>query len=880
MSRSLYDLSPLEPLLAEGYVVLTPNARLARRIKSEGERLRAAAGEGAWPSLPVRSLERWLLDQWQRAMALGLLPPATLLDEPRVLELWRQVIAEDERRSGGYHLLRPGAAAELAARARDSLLRWEVDLANDGNRQAFGFDADCATFLGWFDALEVRLQRSGLCTPPDSIRALRDAAGGMPRFRAVLVEFDDIPPLLNSALEALCDDVRVVAASGEEARCLAHGFSGRRAELQAVARWAAQIAREDPAASIGVVLADMDTDRGPLEYLLRREFDCLGEQYSALPVNFSTGIPLARAPVVRDALAALATGLRHTSVAAAVRLLHSRFLDLPDADTPGARRFVVKLFEAGREELSTGDLRYAANHTAPGGGAGLALGRHLLEVSGMRQLREPALPSMWAERFSAVLSVWGWPGRGPLDSLEYQQVERWHRTLEEFRHFDAVCGKLDYAAALSRLQEACSRQISQPQTADSRVQVLGPLEAAGLRFDHLWLCGLQGSRWPAPPRPNPFIPLDLQRRLQMPHATAEREWSFCEGLMRQYRRSAAVLHGSYSQQLEGNPELPSYLLGDFTWEAIPEPPTVAPAWTRRWQDRSVESLPDSTAPPVSADQLEQLGGGSRLLEDQSQCPFRAFARHRLAVEPLADFTVAQSAADRGSLLHDALYALWGEIRDHATLRDLDAQGERGAVRRAVSAALEAVPGGRRHALGAAYWTLEAERLATLLREWLSVERQRTDFVVAGREHGASLQLGQLEVRLRMDRIDELPDGSRVIIDYKSGRSSMADWQGERPAKPQLLLYGLAAPDNTAALAVAQVRPRDSRLLGLGRVAAAPGIAQVEDWEGLIDQWREHLERLAASFLAGEAAVDPLAGGSCTWCGLQPLCRVAQGEEGA
>jgi probable DNA repair protein len=623
----------------------------------------------------------------------------------------------------------------------------------------------------------------------------------------------------------------------------------------------------------------MDADRGPLEYLLRREFDCLGEHYNALPVNFSTGISLDRAPVVRDALAALSMGLQQTSVEAAVGLLRSRFVDLPDAGTPAAQRLVVRLFEAGREFLSTGDLRHAANDTAAEGGAGLALGRYLLEVSGMRELRKRARPSVWAQRFSSVLSVWGWPGGGPLDSLEFQQVELWYRTLEAFQGFDAVCGPLDYAAALSLLRDACSRQISQPQTADSRVQVLGPLEAAGLGFDQLWLCGLQGSSWPAPPRPNPLIPLHLQRRLQMPHATAEREWQFCEGLMRQYRRSAAVLHASYSRQLEGNPELPSSLLSDFTWETVPEPPAVDPAWTRQWQGRVVEHLADGAAPEVSGGQDGQPAGGSRLLEDQSQCPFRAFARHRLAVEPLGEFSVAQSAADRGSLLHDALYALWGEIPDHASLCGLDAAGESAAIEGAVHAALDAVPVGRRRSLGAAYWHLEALRLTGLLQEWLAVERQRAGFAVARREHDVTLALGQLQIRLRMDRIDELPDGSRLIIDYKSGRSSVADWQGDRPAKPQLLLYGLAAPESTVAIAVAQVRPRDSRFLGLGKVAAAPGVSTVEDWESLNARWRESLERLAAAFLSGDAAVDPLTGASCTWCGLQPLCRVAQGEQG-
>jgi hypothetical protein len=132
----------------------------------------------------------------------------------------------------------------------------------------------------------------------------------------------------------------------------------------------------------------------------------------------------------------------------------------------------------------------------------------------------------------------------------------------------------------------------------------------------------------------------------------------------------------------------------------------------------------------------------------------------------------------------------------------------------------------------------------------------------------------------------------VIIDYKSGISRVQDWLGDRPGKPQLLLYGIAAPGEAAALAFAQVRPRECKFVGLGRVEAAPGIGtdiaavagdrmDASDWDSINTLWRDNLERLAQEFVDGEAQVDPLKSASCAWCGLQPLCRVgAAGEEPA
>jgi ATP-dependent helicase/nuclease subunit B len=884
LSRSWYDLAPLEPFIEAGCVILTPNFRLARRIKAEWDRCRLAAGDTVWEPLPVWPLESWLLQRWQQALGLGLVPPLQPLKPGAELELWQQTIAEDEQQSERYHLLRPAAAAQMCSQARNTLIQWQVDLADARLRQEFSFDADCATFLHWHRLFEQRLAATGQCTGADCIPQLLNSAQGLPQAPAVLAEFDDIPPLYLAAANALCGQVTRVQASTGPVQRRAHAFEDRRSELQAVARWCASVNRDQPAATVGVVLSDMSADRAALEYLMRREFECLGEDYTSLPVNFSTGISLERAPVIRDALAALAMGLVNSTVPAVVALLHSRFLQLPDAGSELAGKFVSRLYAQGRREVSVADLRNQASRVKLGEDKGLVLGECLMSIAAMRELRQPAAPSAWVERFSAVLGCWGWPGNGPLDSLEYQQVEAWYRTLEDFSGYDSVCPPLSYESALQLLTRCCSQQMSQPQTADSNIQVLGPLEAAGLRFDHLWICGMQAGSWPAPARPNPFIPHNLQRQRQMPHASAEREWVYAEALLAQYSRSTPRLHASFSSQVDGVGELPSALLQGFDWEDPGAAVDSITHWRQQCQGRSLEYLDDGAAPPVGADERALIGGGSGLLEDQSQCPFRAFARRRLGVEPLGAFVVALSPAERGSILHDALYALWGEIGDHATLVSLPEEDRAAIIERATQVALEAVNGGRRRSLSAAYWSLEMQHLAGLLQDWLQVEQARTAFVVRQREQEVELTLEQLQLSLRVDRIDELPDGSRVIIDYKSGISKVQDWLGERPAKPQLLLYGIAEPGAISALAFAQLRPRDCRYVGLGEAEIATGVQtdigkvvkdsmQAADWTALNQQWRDNLQRLAAEFIDGEAQVDPRSPDSCTWCGLHSLCRV-------
>ncbi len=288
---------------------------------------------------------------------------------------------------------------------------------------------------------------------------------------------------------------------------------------------------------------------------------------------------------------------------------------------------------------------------------------------------------------------------------------------------------------------------------------------------------------------------------------------------------------------------------------------------------------------MSADELPVIRGGSSLIENQSQCPFRAFARHRLHVSAPGELTAALSPAERGSLLHEALYLLWGQLEDSEGLHKLTVEEEQQLCSAVSAEALTTLDSDRRRAVGAACVALETQRLTSLLGEWLAVERSReAEFRVTQREHSQQVTLGPLTVKLQVDRIDTLADERQVIIDYKSSLSKVTDWLGERPRRPQLLLYGLAAESHPSALAFAQVRTRDCQFVGLGETEFATGVAsdipkatrgraEAADWEQLNTLWGEHLQRLADEFLAGQADVDPLGPDTCTWCGLQSLCRV-------
>jgi ATP-dependent helicase/DNAse subunit B len=148
-------------------------------------------------------------------------------------------------------------------------------------------------------------------------------------------------------------------------------------------------------------------------------------------------------------------------------------------------------------------------------------------------------------------------------------------------------------------------------------------------------------------------------------------------------------------------------------------------------------------------------------------------------------------------------------------------------------------------------------------------------------------VGELTLTLRVDRVDTLANGRRLLIDYKSGDAKPRLWLGERPEDPQLPLYTrLLDADQVEGVSFAVLRHAVQEYRGLARSAQGPGIEAdlgkataktsrtITEWNALQDHWNESLEALVSEFIQGHAPVAPLNRNStCAYCRLEALCRV-------
>jgi RecB family exonuclease len=186
--------------------------------------------------------------------------------------------------------------------------------------------------------------------------------------------------------------------------------------------------------------------------------------------------------------------------------------------------------------------------------------------------------------------------------------------------------------------------------------------------------------------------------------------------------------------------------------------------------------------------------------------------------------------------------------------------------------------------------LERQRTIEVLTKWLALESTRKPFHVIGHQLPVEVKLGGLNLRGCLDRMDEIAD-AHVVIDYKTGSAnSVSAWQVPRPRMPQLPFYALAMQQqkfNLAGVAFAIVRKDESAFKGYLREkdllpCAVPGKATFDGlgFDEYTARWAEELERIATSFVQGDAAVDPKippgkSGSSCERCHLASLCRIGE-----
>jgi len=165
------------------------------------------------------------------------------------------------------------------------------------------------------------------------------------------------------------------------------------------------------------------------------------------------------------------------------------------------------------------------------------------------------MPGEWGAEFSRFLNSLGWPKTDQsLTSKEYQIYESWKECLDNLASLDSILGNLSLRQATETLTDIVQEHSFQVKTNDSPIQAVGLLESSGMEFDHLWVMGCHAEILPSLPSPNPFLPVEIRKRYNLPHATAQRELEFAENSLRRLIASSENIVFSFPT-MDKNTEL-------------------------------------------------------------------------------------------------------------------------------------------------------------------------------------------------------------------------------------------------------------------------------------------------------------------------------------
>ena len=843
--------SPADPLV-EGTALVTSGGVGARQLEGHLARRHLAEGRRAWTAPTVQTYRAWAADLWLRHLDDG---RRQLLTAGQTEALWRRVIEDSTAVPGlvGYRHARKWAM-EAARRLQD----WNVDAAG---LRASRDDPDCRAFLHWQGAYRAALAESRWMDSAAVDAALSVHASSLPCDSGETVVWADLTPTPAQArLAQRLRDRGHRFASWEppsvNRRCCRVPLPEAADEVRAAAEWAAEKFSRNPKQRVAIVIPRLESRRSEVQHLLDDRLHAgrtrLGVEGSEGSVDLQ-GRPAADDPLIGAALTALELFSQQGRFHTLSRWLRSPFFVSAAGEAETRCRLETRLRTGVEAQLGFLEAFHAGGLAARIRAEMPVLADGLTAAVGMMDAQpQRATPTHWAGVWQRLLSALGWQG----SALDLPALEIWESALNELTLLTPVLGAVPLGEALVELEDILARPRGRGPTPLYGVFVLADPEEVGPGYDALWVSGLTDSFWPRSAKPNPLLPLALQRDHGMPLASPADALQRSRLATRRLIDRVPEVVLSWPETLHEYSAQPSPLIAPYPEVKATDLLKSPDGQLRRQRFVAKEVCSD----PVPAVAGRNLHGGVRTLSLQATCPLRAFLESRLRAVPLESVRPGLSAHHRGMAAHSAMQRLFKELPGQAHLASWTAGERSERIDSSILRSLSELFGPARGPLRVLF-ELEAARLRSILAGFLELDLQRTAFQVTAVEQPMQVSVGGLELSCRIDRIDELlPGGTLAVIDYKTGsQNNPSDWLKDRPRDLQLPLYATAVEGGVNAVAIALLRPRGLGYKGFwptpgvfpGRAARLPG---GRTWAMQLRRWRKQLESLADEFAQGDGRI--------------------------
>ncbi len=859
--------------IEQGNIIITPTQGLAHHLHSEYAAQQIETGKQSWPSANVLSWNIWLNQLWQEQCLEHDSPPI-LLTRHQSLLLWSKVI---ESSNYAKQLLQIDATARQVQAAYRLCKDWNIESIPD----EYFINQDVFAFKLWMESYQLRCKAKNWLDQANVITFIEHNFNpSQTKFnKYIFYAFDDLMPRQQSFLTYLRNqNIQIDCLSPSKQNNLTEkiAFEDETKEVDAIADWLIDCSNTQPNAKIGIIVPNLNSKKSLFQTELSKRLSI--KQYlhnsvqNQFPFTISLGKALTDYSMINIALTILSLNVFRIDLDRLSLVLRSVFITGYESELNQRHILDAELKKLGQPSIRFETIMHIHERLDEENQCPIMIDKLQQYFSFKQENLNSKSLKEWPSIFSECLKFFLWPGDEKLNSDDYQTWEAWQDCLEKLASLNIISAKYDFYSALNLLNHLCGQIQFQPKTEDKNIFIMGIEGASGMQFDYCWFADAHDNAWPQNTIPNPFLPYELQRELEMPGCTANISLKYAQQLTESLIASTKNILFSYSTNENDNELRPSPLLKNIPFKENNIDLRIGFA-EKLYAKRKIEYMETDVAPEIKADQ--SINGTAALFKDQAACSFKAFARHRLYADSLNHVEIGLNAIDRGILIHRVLQLFWEKIKHSDQLKYLSENVLDRRIKESVNNSLDEQKQFFSDSLGERFIEIERERLSRVLKNWIEIERQREVFTVNAVEKGHHISFHGITLHMRIDRLDQLKDGRLIIIDYKTGEISPNSWFGERPEDPQLPLYAITTEGEVAGLAFAKLKIGDYRYLGISdtdvlipKIKALPH----EQWQQCLKDWQSNLASLALEFQAGKVIVDPMPG-ACRYCEFPTLCRI-------
>lgn len=645
--------------------LIAPSRRLSASL---GEAIYAhlAKTQSVFETPPVYALNDWMHALWDQYEIEGE-TNKVLLQPLQSLLRFEYIISHHPASKG---LLRPHQAAKTALLAWENLHHWQSEniiFEQTDNIEEATFGAWAREYQAWLiqnNALDetwlIKALLSLLSSKPDISKRISKSTN------IILYGFEELSPLMSYFFDELkafgweIDSLGILSLKPKNR--YRRAFTQKEHEYKSVARFAKNALEKNE--TVGIIVPNLADERTLLHKVFTDEFAMMSVLNPCMEIcphfNISAAIPLIHYPLVTEAINLLKFALLECTTKEIACALQSIFIQGAIVEQYPRVSLSQKVKSKEQPKIDIKRCLFLLNHhceiDAPILKQLMAAVLNVASTQGSYQQL-----CQWIFTFKEILALFGFPGERTLNSIEHQVVKRMDELFNELMLLDSVLPASTAFEAIKLLEKVAANIPFQAQNKGAPIQILGLIEAIGQTFDNVWVMGMDSEAWPPMPNPNPFINIHVQRKLNMPHASASKELSYASKVTARFKEAAPNIIFSHTQSDKEKSLTVSELIQDIPLLTEALEVTQQNCESTFLQQNQLETYCDEVAPAINNTQT--IKGTETTLRLQALCPFKAFAQQRLGLVQREEPSIWLAPFEQGNIVHDILAHFWQHFKN-------------------------------------------------------------------------------------------------------------------------------------------------------------------------------------------------------------------------